>query len=298
MSDPLTSRQVHEANRLSWNAATAAHNSHKRDQAGFLRRGGSTLFPEESELLGDISGRRLLHLQCNAGQDTLSLAQLGAAVTGVDISDEAIRFAGELSAESGIAATFHRADVYDWLEAARDRGQRFDIVFSSYGSICWLSDLKRWAGGISAILTPGGRFVTVDFHPVSMMFNERFELTYPYFGEGEPRKWEEGVMDYVAASGVALTPSGFQEGVRDFENPHPVYEFQWHIGAILSALIESGLRIEQFHEYPYSNGAKLFDNMREEPTGSGAGTVRMFPPDNLPSVPMMFGLAAANPELT
>ncbi|GAG25801.1 unnamed protein product, partial [marine sediment metagenome] len=257
------SRQLHEANRQSWNAATVAHNSHKRDQAGFLRRGGSTLFPEEVELLGDVAGRRLVHLLCNSGQDTLSLARLRAIVTGVDISDEAIRFARELSAESGIAAIFYRADVYDWLEAARERGERFDMAFCSYGSICWLSDLKRWAAGVWAVLAPGGRFVTVDLHPVSMMFNERLELTYPYFGEGKPQEWEEGVGDYVAVSGPALAPSGFQEGVREFKNPCAVYEFQWSVGAILGALLESGLRIEQYREYPYVNGVKLFENMRE-----------------------------------
>ena len=69
-------REYHEENRLAWNEATKAHNSHKGDQARFLREGGSTLFPEEVALLGDIDGKRLLHLQCNAGQDTLSLARL------------------------------------------------------------------------------------------------------------------------------------------------------------------------------------------------------------------------------
>ena len=87
-------RPLHEQNRLAWNEATRAHNSHKGDQAAFLRGGGSTLFPEEIELLGDLRDRPLVHLQCNAGQDTLSIAsRLGARVTGVDISDEAIDFA-------------------------------------------------------------------------------------------------------------------------------------------------------------------------------------------------------------
>ena len=85
-------KDLHERNRLSWNAATQAHNSHKRDQAGFLRRGGSTLYKEEIELLGDVTGLSLVHLQCNSGQDTLSWAARGARVTGVDISDEAIAF--------------------------------------------------------------------------------------------------------------------------------------------------------------------------------------------------------------
>src|SRR5918998_3195886 len=99
---------MHEENRQSWNAATEAHNSHKRDQAAFLRNGGSTLFPEEIALLGDIAGRTLMHLQCNAGQDSLSLAARGAIVTGVDISDTAIAFARQLSADADISATFHR----------------------------------------------------------------------------------------------------------------------------------------------------------------------------------------------
>src|SRR5689334_22694442 len=108
-------KELHEENRLAWNEATVAHNSHKVDQARFLREGGSTLFPEEVELLGDVRGLSLVHLQCNAGQDTLSLARLGARVTGVDISDSAIEFARRLSEESGIAGTFFRSDVYDWL---------------------------------------------------------------------------------------------------------------------------------------------------------------------------------------
>ena len=283
------SAQLHEANRRSWNAATAAHNSHKLNQAAFLRRGGSTLFPEEVELLGDVAGKRLLHLQCNSGQDTLSLAQLGAIATGVDISDEAITFAAGLSAESGIEATFHRADLYDWLESATERGDRFDVVFCSYGSICWLSNLDHWAAGLTNILVPGGRFVTVDFHPVFWMFNERFEHTYDYFGRGEPIESEEGIEDYVAATGPPLTPSGYTEGVRDFKNPHPVYEFQWHLSAVFTALLRAGLRIEQFREYPYSNGARLCENMREQPGR------RMYPPASLPSLPLMFGLTAVKP---
>ncbi len=288
MTEP-TNKHLHEANRQSWNEATAAHNSHKVDQAGFLRDGGSTLFPEEVELLGDVAGKRLAHLQCNAGQDTLSLAKLGADAVGVDISDVAIDFAKRLSEESGIPAAFHRADVYDWLDAARDANERFDIVFCSYGAICWLSDLDRWAAGIHDNLVPGGRFVTVDLHPVSMMFNERFELTYPYFGEAKAIKWDDGIQDYVAAAGEALAPSGYQEGVRDFNNPHPVYEFQWDIGASLTALLSAGLRIDQYREYPYCNAAKLFDHMREVPGR------RMYPPEGTPSIPLMYGVEAAKP---
>src|SRR4051812_41634766 len=134
-------RDLHEANRHSWNAATRAHNSHKVDQAAFLRGGGSTLFPEELELVGELTGRSLLHLCCNAGQDTLSLARRGARTTGIDISDEAIAFAQTLSADSGIAGEFERADVYDWLPRAARERRRFDRVLMTYGVLGWMSDL-------------------------------------------------------------------------------------------------------------------------------------------------------------
>ena len=279
-------QRIHEANRLSWNAATAAHNSHKHNQAKFLRDGGTTLFPEEIELLGDLTGKSLVHLQCNAGQDSLCLARLGATVTGVDISDEAISFAGQLSSDADIPATFIRADVYDWLDASVQQGDKFDIVFCSYGAICWLSDLPRWAAGVARILNPGGRFVVVDFHPASMMFDEKFELKYPYFGENNPLKWDDGVGDYVGMAAGALSPSGHRDGVEKFENPHEVYEYQWSMGALLTALLEVVLRIDTFEEYPYSNGAKLFDDMIE------MEGKRMMRPEGAPSVPLMYGVRA------
>src|SRR5258705_13338436 len=95
------SHELHQQNRRSWNHATRAHNAHKGDQAAFLRGGGSTLFPEELELLGDLHGKRLVHLQCNAGQDTLSLAARGAQGTRVDISVEASAFARKLPTDTG-----------------------------------------------------------------------------------------------------------------------------------------------------------------------------------------------------
>nr|MBA3585591.1 class I SAM-dependent methyltransferase [Gemmatimonadota bacterium] len=128
-------------NRRSWNAVVGAHDSHRGDLAGFLKAGGSTLFPEESRLLGDPSGKTVAHLQCNSGGDTLSLAGLGADVTGVDLSDEAVLSARNLSEESGLPARFVRADVYDWLAETAKGEERFDVVFASYGVVCWLPDL-------------------------------------------------------------------------------------------------------------------------------------------------------------
>jgi len=279
-------KDLHEENRLSWNEATKAHNSHKGDQAKFFRLGGSTLFPEEKELLGDIAGLSLVHLQCNAGQDTLSLVQLGAVVSGVDISDEAIAFAEKLSEESGIPASFYRADVFDWLQETAKQGKQFDIAFSSYGAVCWISNLNIWAKGIARVLKPGGRFVVVDFHPVAMMFDKDFSHKFSYFSEGKHLTWEDGISDYVAESGTSLAPWGYETGIENFRNPHRSHEFQWGIGDIVTAVLQAGLTLEVLKEYPYANGCKLFERMRETPER------RMFPPEDVPNLPLMYGIVA------
>lgn len=280
-------RVLHEANRLSWNAATLAHNSHKGDQAAFLREGGSTLFAEELSLLGDVSGKSLLHLQCNSGQDSLSLAKLGVGVTGVDISDEAISFARELSGQSGIAAEFVRSDIYDYLAEAE--GARFDLVFASYGVIGWLSDLEAWARGIARLLKPGGSFVLMEFHPFALIFDEAYGFHYDYFNR-EPIVVEEGIPDYVAASGDGLLHGAPKaEGIADFKNPHGSYEFDHGLGDVISSLAGAGLVIGDCREFPYSNGWKRFDEMQELPGRrwtTKAGMAR---------IPLMYGLKARKP---
>ena len=278
-------KDLHEANRQSWNAATVAHNSHKGDQAAFFRAGGSTLFPEESALLGDVDGLSVLHLQCNAGQDSLSIARRGARVTGVDISDEAIDFATRLSAESGVAARFERADVYDYFEAAAARGERHDLVFCSYGTLCWLSDIGAWARGVAQLLKPGGRFVIVEFHPFALVFDPQWKFHYDYFNDAPVP--EEGVGDYVAESGDGLVADDRpMPGVQGFRNPHPSFEFTWGVGQVTTALAQAGLAIERFEEYPYTNGWKPFEGMRE------LGGRRMAPPEGMPRIPLMYALAA------
>lgn len=279
-------KDLHEANRLTWNAATAAHNSHKGDQARFLREGGSTLFPEELALLGPLEGQRLLHLQCNAGQDSLSLAARGARVTGVDISDEAIAFATRLSRDAGLPATFERADVFDWLEAAPPA--RFDLAFSSYGAIPWLSELGAWARGLARVLAPGGHFALVEFHPFFWCFEPdaqgRLQLAYPYAGGAHVQT--AGVGDYVAQSAEGLVPWGFEPGVQGFVNPHPDHSFQWGLADVLGALLAAGFTLERFEEYPWANGCRLLPGMRE------VGPRRYALPEGVPALPLMYGLRA------
>jgi SAM-dependent methyltransferase len=281
-------RELHERNRKSWNVATEAHNSHKGDQAAFYREGGNKLYAEERELLGDLRGLRVLHLQCNSGQDTLSLVQMGATAVGVDISDSAIEFARQLSAESGVPAEFHRADVYDWLEEAAGSGEVFDVVFCSYGAIIWLSDLRTWASGISRLLKPGGRFVVVDFHPISLSLDDDWVLRFPYSSfDGTPDYvvWDDGVGDYVALEMQQANPDSEIAGVRGFENPHPSFEFAWGLADILTALLGSGLKITSVREYPYSNSGHI-PGMRLNDAG------KWVPPEGIPALPMMYGIVA------
>ena len=280
----MPNKDQHQLNRLSWNEATKAHNSHKGDQAQFLRAGGCTLFPEEVELLGDVRGSALLHLQCNCGQDSLSIANhLGAEVTGVDISDEAIRFARELSRDSGVEAEFLRADIYDFF---RDNGRHFDTVFSSYGVICWLSDIGAWGRGIAACLRPGGRFLLIDFHPAFSMFDEGWRLRHAYMG-GICYEFESGIGDYVALTGSAAEIDQLLPGVRDFHNPYPGVEYQWGIAELVMALVEAGLRLTHLAEYNYCNGFKPMPDMRE------LGGRRYAAADHLPqNIPLMFSLIA------
>lgn len=292
----MVRKDVHEQNRKSWNEATKAHNSHKGDQAALFRAGKGKLYPDETELLGDIRGLSVVHLQCNSGQDTLSMALLGAGVLGVDISDEAIRFAQQLSADSGVPGRFVRNDVYDWLEAtAAPGGERFDVAFSSYGAIVWLSDLAAWARGISGVLKPGGRFILVEFHPVMGMFDYHQAMTprWDYFGRGAPIEWDDGIGDYVALTygdgdAAVQPPFAYEPGVQDFKNPEKVYEFSWATSDVITALLGAGLRIESFREYPYANGFKPFSPMVPAEGHDRAFTL---PPD-MPNMPLMYSVVA------
>ncbi|MEF3275350.1 MAG: class I SAM-dependent methyltransferase [Chloroflexus sp.] len=279
MSDPIT-----EQNRRSWNAVVPAHISHRANEAAFLRHGGSTLFPEEIALLGEVRGCRLLHLLCNTGADSLSLAARGAIVTGVDLSDAAIAYAQALSVASGIPATFVQADVYEYLSAAQATGSRFERIYAGYGVICWLRDLHNFAAGVARLLVPGGRFVLMEFHPTSNMFTADWRLAYDYPQGGKQLKLP-GVGDYVGTAEGGLSPSGFLPGVRDFTNPEPCTLYRWGIGEVVTALAQAGLRLCALHEYCYVNGERPFERMIATPGR------QMLPPADVPAIPLMYGLA-------
>jgi SAM-dependent methyltransferase len=228
-----------EANRGVWNAWTVAHtgSEHHRDLETF-RAGGLSLRPIERAELGDIAGKSLLHLLCNMGSDTLSWARLGTHVTGVDISYAAIERARALAQEAGLPARFIRADLYALPEAL---DERFDIVFMSYGALCWLADLDRWAALVARYLKPGGVLYLVEMHPFAGVFDPmmadasgmRVRREIPY---GQPEPIAEDVAATTADPAHAT-----------------VYSWYHGLGAVVTALLSAGLRLEFLHEFPYAH---------------------------------------------
>jgi 2-polyprenyl-3-methyl-5-hydroxy-6-metoxy-1,4-benzoquinol methylase len=218
-----------EVNRALWNARTRHHVGSKfYDVEGFLG-GANSLGVHELDLLGDVRGKSLLHLQCHFGQDTLSLARMGALSTGLDFSNEAIAEARTLADRAGLHAEFVLANVLDPQPAFEDL---FDIIFTSYGVLGWLPDLGPWARNIARWLRPGGRLVLVEFHPTVWMFNNEFtEVAYSYFNRERIVEVEQGTYADTAAP-IAL----------------PAYTWNHALADPITALLQAGLRIDGFQE--------------------------------------------------
>ncbi len=227
-------RNYVETNRSLWNGWTPIHErSAFYDVAGF-RAGASTLKHVEREELGEVRGKSLLHLQCHFGMDTLSWARLGARVTGVDLSDAAIELARSLAREEGTGARFLRSDLYALPGVL---SEEFDVVFTSYGVLPWLPDIRRWGEIVARCLKPGGTFYVVEFHPLAEAVDDDGRtLRHPYFHSPEPLEMEQ--RGSYADPGADLV--------------HPAYFWSHTLGDVVSALAAAGLRIEFVHEFPYS----------------------------------------------
>ncbi|MCB9273328.1 MAG: methyltransferase domain-containing protein [Lewinellaceae bacterium] len=236
------------ANRQMWDARASFHpETEMYDNSAFLQ-GKSSLMPIELEALGDVSGKRLLHLQCHFGQDTLSWARLGAEATGLDFSGTAIATARSMNERLGLNARFIQANV---LELQPELEGQFDIVFTSYGVLIWLNNLAPWAEAVARYLRPGGVFCIVEFHPTLMILDfENNRIGYPYFNDGNP------IIEVVKGS-YAQPDAPFT---------HTEYTWQHSLSETLTALLDQGLQLEAFREYPYSP-YNCFANM--EPAGNG-----------------------------
>jgi 2-polyprenyl-3-methyl-5-hydroxy-6-metoxy-1,4-benzoquinol methylase len=222
-----------EANKHIWNQRTILHkNSSFYNREGFLK-GETALNSIELNELGNVKGASLLHLQCHFGMDSLDWARRGAAVTAIDISDEAIREAELLKEELKLPGTFICCNVYD---IDRHIHSLFDIVFTSYGVIGWLPDLERWAQLIADRLKPGGIFYMAEFHPVVWMFDEEFTHVKYHYDNRE----------------LIITEN---EGTYTDRNASIIgKEYSWNhsLGEVLNALLKAGLQLQLFNEYMYS----------------------------------------------
>ena len=222
-----------EVNKATWNNKTDVHiDSDFYDVKGFLN-GKSSLNPIELKLLGDIKDKKILHLQCHFGQDTLSLARLGAKVTGIDLSDKAIEKAKSFNEKLKLDAQFICCDIYD---LPNHLNEKFDIVFTSYGTIGWFPDLTKWAEVVSHFLKPQGKFIFAEFHPVVWMFDNDFAtIHYNYFNTEPIIEDESGTYADRTAEISAQTITW----------NHPISE-------VLNALISNDLEIKSFDEFDYS----------------------------------------------
>jgi SAM-dependent methyltransferase len=225
------------SNRTLWDRWTELHEGADfYDVEGFRHGETSLRSIELEELGGEVEGRRLLHLQCHFGLDTLSWARLGAEVTGVDLSPRAVELARRLGEEVGVEGRFLASDLYALPEVLDEPGS-FDIVYTSYGVLDWLRDLRRWAEIVAFYLVPGGTFYLAEFHPLAFLLaDDGRTIEYPYFFGDDPVRTEE--------RGSYARPGEESTGVS--------YVWPHGLGETVGALLAAGLRIEHLHEFPYS----------------------------------------------
>lgn len=220
-----------DANREAWSLLAEDHFEHYKKRLENEQILLNRIIREE---LGDISGKSLIHLQCNTGADTLSLARMGASVTGVDLVPENVRQATKLAAHLGIdSARFIESDIMQFMER---HDEQYDIVFTSEGAIGWLPDLEQWGRTIRHLLKEDGFFYVMDSHPIGLLFDEAklqediLHIGYPYFKKTPDR--DDQIGGYASPSQRA-------------DN----YFWMYTVGDIINSLSKAGLCIEYFHEF-------------------------------------------------
>ena len=223
-----------KANKALWNQKTLIHEHSEFYQMPAFLEGATSLKPIELALLGEVKGKKILHLQCHFGQDTISLARMGAKVTGLDLSDTAIAKAKEIANKLNIEAHFVCCDIFEADQFIEDQ---FDIVFTSYGTIGWLPTLDRWGQIIQHFLKPNGQFVFAEFHPFIWTLDDATytQITYSYFN--------------IAPIIETLT-SSYTDG--DSHAPLACYTWNHSLSEVFNALKKNGIVVEDFQEYKTS----------------------------------------------
>jgi len=236
-----------EVNKSLWNKRVAGHVESEFYAVENWKNNLNSLNKIEQSLLGDLKGKKVLHLQCHFGQDTLSMQALGANCTGVDLSNKAVEKARLLANELNLESQFICCDIYE-LKQYLD--EKFDIVFASYGCIGWLPDLNKWADIVSYFLKPNGKFVFAEFHPVVWIFNDQFtSIDYSYFNT-------EAIVE--SETGSYADPNGA------YQNDYVCWNHS--LDEVLTSLISKNMVLEVFKEYDYSP-YPCFENTVEQRQG-------------------------------
>ncbi len=234
-------------NKLNWNKRTPIHLESKfYNQEEFLKGKSSLKEPELSFLPKSLKKQSLLHLQCHFGQDSLSLAKMGAKVTGVDLSDLSIKTAKELALQMKLDAEFICSDIFDF---SNETNKSYDWVFTSYGTVIWLPNLKKWASLIQKALKPGGHFLMVDLHPFVWTFDPNMErIAYDYFNGDLIHDVEE-------------------KSYTDGRSKEKIESITWNHGLaeIIQALLDEGLMLKKMEEFDYSPYDCLSNLEEQEP---------------------------------
>jgi SAM-dependent methyltransferase len=227
-------------NRANWDERAAAHAA--SPDYGFARFAAdpahlSEVVRFDLPLLGDVAGRRGVHLQCHIGTDTVSLSRLGATMTGVDFSGESLAAAHRLAATAGADVTYVQSDVYDAPAALG--GATFDLVYTGIGALCWLPDIRRWARTVAALLRPGGRLFIREGHPVLWSLDQDradglLVLAEPYFEQAEPQIYDE--------------PGTYVSTDTEFAH-NTTMEWNHGLGEIVTALLDAGMTITGLVEH-------------------------------------------------
>jgi SAM-dependent methyltransferase len=244
-----------------------------------LKQGKQQLEPIAAGILGPVDGLRVLHLQCHFGQDTLTLAQQGATVTGLDFSPPAIAAAQSLAADLNLThrARFVQANVYD-AEAAINEPGSFDRVFVSWGALVWLPDMPAWARIVASFLKPNGFLALAEAHPAACVFDDRTATQ-----DGRPGLY----MPYLSRQPIIEDqPEDYADPTARLRNSRTV-EFLHPLSDVIMSLINAGLRIDQFHEHDRITW-QLFAYLEKR------GPSEHVWPDK-PWLPLSYSLRAAKP---
>lgn len=265
-----------EPNREFWDERVPIHVGSDFYDVESFKAGAGTLRPFEIEEMGSVEGRRLVHLQCHFGLDSLSWARRGAAVVGVDFSAPAVEAANALATELELDARFVAADVYEAASALA--GEQFDAVYTGLGALNWLPDLTRWAEVVASLLEPGGFLYLSEFHPLTwVLADEDLSVERDYFHEAE---------------GVEFDEPGTYADLSARTSHNATHEWAHSLAEVVGALLDAGLRLELFNEHDFTLFQRWPFLIADQALDAGI-VYRL--PDGTPRLPLMYSLRARLP---